>query len=85
MFWPLNAVRNALCTAFNGQNKFMRGVLTPNDYRESSKGTLYKATTFGVRDTATHQWKFYSQRYRPENMGPPVKYGLKEVIEVQTA
>lgn len=72
-----NAQDQNLRQAYTAQNRYIHGMLAPTDYRSSSKGTLYQATTFGYRNNGN--WEFYTQRYRPETMGPPQVYSLKEV------
>ncbi len=72
----------ALQTAFGNQGVGIASTLSPvgaHNYKTSSKGTEYQATTFGIR-TGT-QWSFYSQRYTIER-GVPRQYGLKEVMAV---
>lgn len=55
----LHAVINAFAAQGGG---IPEEVLAPLHYRQSRRGTMYKATTFGVRDNATG-WHFYTQRY----------------------
>jgi hypothetical protein len=82
----LNAQDQALRTAFttdqpNIETKNIGAVLSPVDYRESSRGTVYNSTTFGVRSGGN--WNFYAQRYR-EAVGIATcrMFVLKEVIVV---
>jgi hypothetical protein len=76
----LNAQDQDLRTWFRNQHTFIHGVLSPVDYRRSSKGTFYEATTIAVADNH-NQWSFYSQRHALESVVPP-RYSLKGVVTV---
>jgi hypothetical protein len=70
----------ALHTAFSMQNTHIQTVAAPSLYRTSRKGTLYKATTFGVAD-ANNVWSFWTQQYTIER-ATPRKYAFKQLIQI---
>jgi hypothetical protein len=69
---------------FSAGNTLIQQIWGPADYRESRKGTFYKATTFGVRTPTTNTWSFYSQRYTTETSSHSIStiLSLKEVATV---
>ena len=64
------------------KHRLIAGVVSPVDYRLSRRGNHYNSTTFGVRDVATNNWAFYTQRYAITLNSQPKEYVFKEVKRV---
>jgi hypothetical protein len=78
----MNNQDRSLRTEFAADGANIEKMWSPTDYRTSRKGTYYKATTFGVRDTTTNTWSFFCQRYTVEAMAPVITLGLKGLFPV---
>ncbi|MEJ0019260.1 MAG: hypothetical protein WDN25_22435 [Acetobacteraceae bacterium] len=78
-----NAQDRSLRDNFGATNTNIEAILAPNDYRTSRRGTVYKSTTFGVRNAASNQWHFFAQRFTEgAQVGHLRTFILKEVVQV---
>jgi len=57
-------------------------VWAPKDYRFEMGQGILRSTTFGVRNTGTGAWNFYSQVYTQGEAPMPTTYFLREVKTV---
>ena len=54
----------------------------PQDYRFEAGQGILRSTTFGVRDSGSGAWNFYSQVYTQGETPSPITYFLREVKTV---